>query len=81
MALEAIKIGGSAPAVLNAANEKAVEKFLERQISFTTIPQLIEATLSKHNVKQHPELDDIIYYDQWARNFVEELIKSSLHYS
>ncbi len=76
LALEAIKIGGSAPAVLNAANEKAVEKFLERQISFTAIPQLVEDTLSKHKVKQYPELDDIIFDDQWARDFVEEMIRS-----
>ena len=47
LAYEALAAGGCAPAVLNAANEVAVERFLAGRIAFTDIPQLIEAVLAR----------------------------------
>jgi 1-deoxy-D-xylulose-5-phosphate reductoisomerase len=76
LAIDSIKVGGTATTVLNAANEKAVLNFLARKIPFTSIPKLIAQTLVEHQVKQNPTLDDIIMIDQWARNFVERLIKN-----
>lgn len=71
---EAIRRAGSAPAVLNAANEVAVESFLKNEISFTQIPKIIENTMLKHRTVRHPELEDLIESDRWARLFAKELL-------
>jgi len=70
LAYAAGRQGGSMPAVLNAANEQAVDLFLHEKIKFTQIPQLIEATCDRHNVITTPTLEDIIAADQWARQSV-----------
>ncbi len=67
LAFEAIKIGGTMPAVLNAANEVAVSKFLHGDIEFTQIPKLIEKAMSAYNVKYNATLNDILEADLWAR--------------
>ncbi len=72
LAHEALREGGTAPAVLNAANEIAVGLFLERKISFTGIPELIGGALEKIPVKQAPSLDDIIAHDGLARTYALE---------
>jgi 1-deoxy-D-xylulose-5-phosphate reductoisomerase len=64
---EAIREGGTLPAVLNAANEKAVELFLEERISFTDIPEKIEAVMRRHKTVPKPGLEDILEADRWAR--------------
>ncbi|MGI5875194.1 MAG: 1-deoxy-D-xylulose-5-phosphate reductoisomerase [Dethiobacteria bacterium] len=61
------KIGGTMPAVLNAANEIAVEKFLKEEISFLHISALLEDIMNKHKVILNPTLEDIINVDRWAR--------------
>lgn len=76
LALESIKTGGTAPAVLNASNEEAVQNFLNRKISFEAIPELIKRTLDHHKVKQHPEIDDILVEDHWARDFVRKTMQT-----
>jgi 1-deoxy-D-xylulose-5-phosphate reductoisomerase len=70
LAYDALDVGGTAMAVLNAANEVAVEGFLERRISFHRIPELIERALTKHAVNRAPELDHIIEADGATRSFV-----------
>jgi len=70
LAYEAIKTGGTLPAVMNGANEAAVSLFLKEEISFTEIPELIERAMLKHTVNTNPCLDDIIEADMWARNTV-----------
>ena len=64
------------PAVLNAANEVAVEGFLENRIPFSHIPIVLEEVMSKHSVKQNPSLQDIIEADAWGRqegsNFLQK---------
>lgn len=67
LALKAGKTGGSAPAVLNAADEVAVAAFLAGKIPFTAIPVLIEAVLSAHKPEASPGLEEIRAADQWAR--------------
>ncbi len=67
LAYEVLKIGGTAPAVLNAANETAVSNFLKGKIKFLDIPKLIEKKLEEHKVIQNPTLENIIDADVWAR--------------
>jgi 1-deoxy-D-xylulose-5-phosphate reductoisomerase len=64
--------GGTAPAVLNAVNEIAVELFLEGAISFPRITELVEEILVTHNVIADPGLDDILACDRRARQLAKE---------
>jgi len=72
LAMEACRIGGTLPAVLNAANEKAVCFFLENKIKFIQIPQIIEKVMKQHQVIPSPGLDEILQSDQWARITAEK---------
>ena len=60
--------GGSAPAVFNAANEVAVEKFLAGRIKFGMIVKTIEHCLNKHQSQSSPSLDELLAADSWARS-------------
>lgn len=71
---EAARAGGSMPAVLNAANEIAVENFLNKKISFTQIPQIIEKSMRKHRTLKNPSIETLVEADAWARNYAKELI-------
>jgi 1-deoxy-D-xylulose-5-phosphate reductoisomerase len=73
MAFEAGKTGGTMPTVLNATNEVAVEKFLNKAIPFLGIEAMIERTLDKHVSVKNPQLEDIQHADQWARDFARQL--------
>jgi len=68
LAREAMQAGGTAPAVLNAANEVAVAAFLERKIPFTAIPKVIERVLTQLPMSPAANLDTILRADQDARN-------------
>jgi 1-deoxy-D-xylulose-5-phosphate reductoisomerase len=72
LAYAAGRAGGSMPAVLNAANEQAVELFLNEQITFLDIPRLIEQVCDRHQSQNRsdPSLDDILAADHWARQEV-----------
>jgi len=67
LAYEAGRKGGTYPAVLNAANEVAVHRFLEGKIKFTAIPRIIEKTLSRYRSLTTGGLDGILWADRWAR--------------
>lgn len=67
LAETAARAGGGAPTVLNAANEMAVAAFLERRIRFTSIPEVIERTMSDFPSPTALELDDVLALDQAAR--------------
>jgi len=69
LAFECGKKGGSWSAVLNAANEVAVEFFLQDRIHFGDLARMIETTLSAHNPVMNPSLDDLLEVDTWARAF------------
>ena len=66
-AYEACHTGGTAPAVLNAANEVAVQSFLDGYLPFSGIHRVIKATLDAHAVHSTPDLDTILASDAWAR--------------
>jgi 1-deoxy-D-xylulose-5-phosphate reductoisomerase len=67
LARAAGETGGTMPAVLNAANEVAVEAFVNRQISFPQISESVRRTMERHQVQRHPSLDQILEADAWAR--------------
>jgi 1-deoxy-D-xylulose-5-phosphate reductoisomerase len=75
LAYQACEIGGTCPAVLNAANEVAVQAFLHRRISFTNIPEVIRDAMEKHSVVSSPTLADILEADSWARMRAEKEIE------
>jgi 1-deoxy-D-xylulose-5-phosphate reductoisomerase len=67
LAYEAGRLGGTAPVVLNAANETAVSAFTEKKICFNDLPKVIEKVMDKHQVKKNPTLNDILGTDREAR--------------
>lgn len=67
LARNAAEAGGTSPAVLNAANEVAVEAFLERRLSFVDIPAVIESVMAQHRTQPIGSLDDVLSADEWAR--------------
>ena len=82
LAYAAGKSSGTMPAVLNAANEMAVEQFLEEKISFQEIPTFISKACESHmeNLNSSPELEDILEVDNWARLFIKQEIKKGKKY-
>ena len=71
LAYEVARMGGTAAAVFNAANETAVEEFLAGRIRFLQIVELIEHCLNRHNVRQTMSLDELLEADAWARREVK----------
>jgi 1-deoxy-D-xylulose-5-phosphate reductoisomerase len=67
LALDAGKLGGTYPAVLCAADEVAVELFLDHRISFTDIAKIVQETLEHHQNIAQPSLDEVLATDTWAR--------------
>jgi 1-deoxy-D-xylulose-5-phosphate reductoisomerase len=76
LARRAGEMGGTLPAVLNAANEIAVSAFLERKISFPRIWQTVSAVMDRHANVAHPDLDAILRADQCARDEAAGFVKS-----
>lgn len=77
LAFEAMKRGGNAPCILNAANEVAVAEFLKDKIRFLDMPDLIAACLAKAPFIEKPTLDDYIQTDEEARRLARELCNSN----
>lgn len=75
LAYDAGIAGGTNPAVLNAANEVAVEEFINGKIKFTNIPKIIEKVLSLHDAVNEPSLEEIIQADRWARQQAQKIIE------
>jgi len=71
LAFDVLDAGGTAPAVLNVANEQAVYKFLNKEISFNEIPKIIEMACEKHELVSAPSIDEILNIEIWATNFVK----------
>ena len=67
LARRAGEVGGTLPAVLNAANEVAVEAFVKRKINFPQITETVRRTMDAHKVVLHPTLEQILEADTWAR--------------
>lgn len=66
-AYEAGRLGGTMPAVLNAANEMAVSRFLNGQITFLHIARIIKETMEAHSIIKTPDIEEIMEADKWAR--------------
>jgi 1-deoxy-D-xylulose-5-phosphate reductoisomerase len=71
---DALALGGTAPAILNAANEVAVQAFLEKKISFHRIPELIEQALAKQTNHRTPDLEHTFQSDHKTREYVRTLL-------
>jgi len=67
LARRAGEAGGTLPAVLNAANEVAVDAFIQGRINFPHITETVRLTMERHRVMPHPTLDEILEADAWAR--------------
>ena len=76
LAYEALSQGGTAPAVLNAANEVAVAAFLDERIGFLSIGETLQATLARHDPKRASDLETVLEADRWARECAEGLIRA-----
>ena len=74
LAREAGTVGGTLPAVLNAANEVAVEAFLAGRLTFPRIWETVEATMRAHAVTPHPDLPALLAADAWAREHAQGLV-------
>ena len=70
LAYESLRIGGSAPAVLNVANDNAVYSFLNKRIKFTDIPDIIEKACNAHDLVKHPSLEELLELELWTYEFV-----------
>ncbi len=71
---EVARFGGSTGAVLNAANEAAVNAFLNHEISFTDIVAACREILDQHNYEPHPTMEQLMAADQWARREISKWI-------
>ena len=73
LAHKAIEIGGTAPAVLNAADEIAVVAFLERRIPFSEVVGIIESVLDAHQPGPADTVERVLAADRWARNYAHQI--------
>ena len=71
LAIEAGKTGGTMPTVFNAANERAVAKFLKGEIKYTDIVRSIEKCIDAHKVSAHPDLEEILATEQWVYSVLQ----------
>lgn len=76
LAFKALSAGGTMPAVLNGADEVAVEAFLEGRLPYTGIYEIINSVMNSHSVIEVPTLDDVLAADTWARSEGEGVISS-----
>jgi 1-deoxy-D-xylulose-5-phosphate reductoisomerase len=75
LAFRALEAAGAAPAVLNAANEVAVQAFLEGRARFPEIPAVIEATLERHGGDEAGSIDELLAVDAQARRCAEQILE------
>lgn len=71
LAIEAGKTGGTMPTVFNAANERAVAKFLKGEIKYTDIVRSIEKCMDAHKLSAHPDLEEILATEQWVYSVLQ----------
>ena len=67
LAFKALEAGSTMPAVLNGADEVAVEAFLDGRLPYTGIYEIIKSVMEAHEVEGAPSLDDVLRADEWAR--------------
>ncbi len=79
LAFEAARVGGSMPAVLNAADEEAVEAFLKGKIGFLNIYKTVEKVVLAHTTLKDPSLQAILQADEWAREKARKVLEKLCH--
>jgi len=79
LGLEVVASGGTAGAVVNAANEVAVSAFLDGRLPFQNIVEVCKSVLSYHQFEPHPSLEQLLTIDRWARSEAEQWIRSCQH--
>jgi 1-deoxy-D-xylulose-5-phosphate reductoisomerase len=79
LGMEAARVGGSMPAVLNAADEEAVGAFLNGRIGFLSIHKVVEKVVLHHTIVKNPSLQDILQADQWARIEAKNILEKLCH--
>ena len=79
LAYDALTEGGGLPATLNAANEVAVQAFLDRSISFLDIPKIIEDTMLKYSPRKVDSVEEALDVDRWAREKASTLCALSVN--
>ena len=79
LGFEVARVGGTAAAVFNAANEAAVDLFLNGKIKFVSIVELVERCLNKHEVKRDVSLEELLEADGWARREVIECLSQKVY--
>ena len=77
-AYDAGNIGGTMPAVLNAANEVAVHSFLNKKIKFNEIPRIIKKMMDSHNVIKNPALNDILEVDKKIKEETKKFVENKI---
>ncbi len=76
LAFDACRRGGTLPAVMNAANEIAVQAFLDRKLAFTSIPTVVEKAMKFHRIDHDPDMTAILEADAWARRTAEDFVQT-----
>ena len=76
LAYDSLEIGKSAPTILNAANEVAVQRFLEKKIKFLSIASVVEKTLNNSSISSINSIKDVIEVDKDSRDLANSIIKS-----
>lgn len=76
---DSLRIGDTMPAIMNAANEIAVEAFLNGGIRFTDIPEIIRSTMDAHHPQPVESIEDALAADRWAREKAESLVHALAH--
>ncbi len=79
LGFEAARVGGTMGTAMNAANEVAVQAFLDGQIKFTDITTLIENVMNKHSSTERPTLEEIMAVDKWARQEVKNALRRNVN--
>ncbi len=79
LAYAAIKAGESMPAVMNAANEIAVEAFLDGRIGFVQIAQVVEATMNAHDAHDLKSIEEVLLADRWGRDTARNICQGMVH--
>jgi 1-deoxy-D-xylulose-5-phosphate reductoisomerase len=75
LAYSAAGIGGTMPAVMNGANECAVQAFIDEKIGFNDICRLVQKVLDRHRAQEEPTIDAILAADRWAREEIGKMIE------
>jgi len=79
LAFEAARLGGTIPAVLNAADEEAVAAFLKGRVGFLSIYKIVEKVVLRHKIVKKPSLEAVLQADQWARQEAKNILEKLCH--